>query len=41
LGTFIENRPENPNFVKIGQKYRALYVKNQERFIIAADIKSP
>ena len=26
LGTFIENCLENPNLVKFGQKYRALYV---------------
>jgi hypothetical protein len=30
-----------PQLIKIGQKYRAIYVKAQLRFIFACDIKSP
>jgi hypothetical protein len=32
---------EDPNLVKIRQKYRALYMKTEERFIVAGDIKLP
>jgi hypothetical protein len=29
----------NPNFAKIGQKYRALYIKSQVGFIFSGDLK--
>jgi hypothetical protein len=29
---------ENLNFIKIGQKYRALYAKSEVHFIIAGDV---
>ena len=32
---------EIPNLVKIGQKYQALYMKSQVRFIVAGNIKLP
>ena len=32
---------ENPNLVKIGQKYRTLYMKTYVSFIVAGDIISP
>ena len=32
---------EKPDLVKIGQKYRALYVRTYVRFIVPGDIKSP
>jgi hypothetical protein len=31
---------ENPNLFKIGQKFPALYMKTQVRFIVSGDIKS-
>jgi hypothetical protein len=31
---------EHPNVSKIGQQYRALYIKNYIRSIVAGDIKS-
>jgi hypothetical protein len=33
-------RPENPNLVKIGRKYRALYMQIRASFIVAGDGKS-
>jgi hypothetical protein len=39
LGIFIEIRRENPEFAKIEQKYRALYVKTSECCTVASDIK--
>jgi hypothetical protein len=32
---------ENPNLIKIGQKYRTLYMKTEVRFIVDGEIKSP
>jgi len=32
---------ENPNFVKIEEKYRPLFMKTDVRFNVAADVKSP
>jgi hypothetical protein len=32
---------ENPNLVKIGQKFWALYIKTKTPFIVAGDIVSP
>ena len=31
---------EIPSVIRIGQKYRALYVKTSVRFIVAGDIKT-
>jgi hypothetical protein len=36
----VEICRDNPNLVKIWQKYKALYIKTEERFIAAGDIKS-
>jgi thiol-disulfide isomerase/thioredoxin len=41
IGDFYENLSRNPSLVDIGQKYRVLYMKNEVRFIVADDIKSP
>jgi hypothetical protein len=38
---FYKKNCRNPNLVKIGQKYRALYIRIYEVFIVAGDIKSP
>jgi hypothetical protein len=40
-GDFREICLENPNLVKIGQKYRALYMEIKVCFTVAGDIKSP
>jgi hypothetical protein len=32
---------EIPNLFNIEQKYRALYVKTEVRFVVAGDINSP
>jgi len=32
---------ENQNLVKIGQKYRVIYLKTSVNFIVAGNIKSP
>jgi hypothetical protein len=32
---------ETPNLVKVGQKYRSLYMKTQVRFVVAGDTHSP
>jgi hypothetical protein len=34
-------RGEIPGLFKIGQKYRALYTKTEDRSIVAGDINSP
>jgi hypothetical protein len=39
-GDFMKRRRKNPNLVKMGQKYRARYVKTQVLFV-AGDTKSP
>jgi hypothetical protein len=39
LGNFIEKYREITNLVKIGQKYRALYMKASVPFLDANDIK--
>jgi len=36
-GTSVELCRKNLNFIKIGQKYRALYGKTEVRFITAGD----
>jgi hypothetical protein len=41
FGDFCENLSKNPDLVKIGQNYWALYVKIQVRFIVADDTQSP
>jgi hypothetical protein len=41
IGDFMKICPENPNFVKIWQKYRELYIKTYVRLTVAGDIKSP
>ena len=37
----METCRDNPNLVKMGQKYRALYMKIQITFFVAREIKSP
>jgi hypothetical protein len=37
LGTLLKICEENPNLVKIGQKYGTLYVKAGVSFIVAGD----
>jgi hypothetical protein len=38
LGTSVEICSENPDVVKMGQKYQALHMNTQELFIVACDI---
>jgi hypothetical protein len=39
-GEFSENMSKEPNFVKIGQKYRELCMKAYVTFMVAGDNKS-
>jgi hypothetical protein len=41
LGTFTKTCWETPNLMKVGQKYRTLYVKTQVRVVVAGDTHSP
>jgi len=41
LETSVKICRENPNLIKIGQKYRTLYMQTYVRFIVAGDIKMP
>jgi hypothetical protein len=38
-GYFDEELSKNPNFVKIGQNLRAIYIKTLVRFIVASVVK--
>jgi hypothetical protein len=40
-GTCMKICRENSHLVKIGEKYRNLYVKNQVRFVVSASMISP
>jgi hypothetical protein len=41
LGTSIKIYRKTPNFVKVGQKYRAYHMDTQVRFIVPGNINSP
>jgi len=41
MGNFYENLSKYPNFVKVGQTYRALYMETRVCLIVASDNASP
>jgi hypothetical protein len=41
VGVFMKKLENIPNVVKIGGKYRAVYVKTEVGFVVAGNIKSP
>jgi len=41
LRTFMKICRENPNFVKIGHKYWAIYTKTKVPYTVAGEVNSP
>jgi hypothetical protein len=41
FGAFIEICLEHPKFVKLGQKYGAVYMKIEVHFFVSGEVNSP